>query len=332
MKITELSIWEELGGLQGWSELAASCDASPFAWPSFCLPWWWELGWGRLASVVVEDSGLLVGLALIHDRVGDVGRHMLRFVGDEVGTYHQLLVAEDRDDVCEILLERILSSGREIDFSSIPLELAHSYQSATSCPLVLTEQTTFGFVSVPVESTEPVSTDRIGPVRNVTDPAECLALITGPTEADRWGGGAPGSKMAAFFASAVDASVRAGRMTLHIADRHDGPTSGLLMVHGSRTSVVWRHVGGLPLQHRCAGSGGDRGGIRTWVAKDSLAGELTRLGTAVSPRGPKDGAHRGSVSCDSRTRPRCCPRHPRLPVRLNSIASYPVDAPAVRSC
>ena len=189
MKITELSIWEELGGLQGWSELAASCDASPFAWPSFCLPWWWELGWGRLASVVVEDSGLLVGLALIHDRVGDVGRHMLRFVGDEVGTYHQLLVAEDRDDVCEILLERILSSGREIDFSSIPLKLAHSYQAATSCPLVLTEQTTFGFVSVPVESPEPVSTDRIGPVRKVTDPAECLALITGPTEADRWGGG-----------------------------------------------------------------------------------------------------------------------------------------------
>ena len=175
MKITELSIWEELGGLQGWSELAANCDASPFAWPSFCLPWWWELGWGRLASVVVEDSGLLVGLALIHDRVGDVGRHMLRFVGDEVGTYHQLLVAEDRDDVCEILLERILSSGREIDFSSIPLKLAHSYQSATSCPIVLTEQTTFGFVSVPVESTEPVSTDRIGPVRKVTDPAECLA-------------------------------------------------------------------------------------------------------------------------------------------------------------
>ena len=247
MKITELSIWEELGGLQGWSELAASCDASPFAWPSFCLPWWWELGWGRLASVAVEDSGLLVGLALIHDRVGDVGRHMLRFVGDEVGTYHQLLVAEDRDDVCEILLERILSSGREIDFSSIPLKLAHSYQAATSCPLVLTEQTTFGFVSVPVESPEPVSTDRIGQVRKVTDPAECLALITGPTEADRGGGGAPGSKMAAFFASAVDASARAGRMTLHIADRHDGPTSGLLMVHGSRTSVVWRHVGGLPL-------------------------------------------------------------------------------------
>jgi hypothetical protein len=38
MKITELSIWEELGSLQGWSELAGNCDASPFAWPSFCLP------------------------------------------------------------------------------------------------------------------------------------------------------------------------------------------------------------------------------------------------------------------------------------------------------
>ncbi len=247
MKITELSIWEELGGLQGWSELAANCDASPFAWPSFCLPWWWELGWGRLASVAVEDSGLLVGLALIHDRVGDVGRHMLRFVGDEIGTYHQLLVAQGREDVSEILWEHILSSGRDIDFSSVPVELAHSYQSATSCTLAFTEHTPFGFVSSPVESLEPVPSDRIGPVRKVTDPAECLALITGPTEADRWGAGTPGSKMAAFFMSAVDASVRVGRMTLHIVDHHDGPTSGLLVVHGSRTSVVWRHVGGFPV-------------------------------------------------------------------------------------
>ncbi len=246
MKITELSIWEELGSLQGWSELAANCDASPFAWPSFCLPWWWELGWGRLASVAVEDSGLLVGLALIHDRVGDIGRHMLHFVGDDVGTYHQLLVAEDREDVSAILWERLLSSGREFAFSSVPIELAHSYQSATPCPMTLTEQTAFGYVSAAVEILEAVSTDGVGAVRKVTDPAECLALITGPTEADRWRGGAPGSKMAAFFASAVDASVRTGRMTLHIADHPDGPTNGLLMVHGSRTSVVWRHVGGLP--------------------------------------------------------------------------------------
>ena len=246
MKITELSIWEELGSLQGWSELAANCDAPPFAWPSFCLPWWYELGWGRLASVAVEDSGLLVGLALIHDRVGDVGRHMLRFVGDDVGTYHQLLVAEDRDDVTAILWERLLSSGREIDLSSVPADIADTYQSATSCPLALTERTASGFVSVPMDSLEPVSGDGIDPIRTVTDPAECLALITGPTEADRWGGGPPGSKMAAFFSSAVDASVRAGRMTLHIADHHNGPTNGLLMMHGSRTSVVWRLVGGLP--------------------------------------------------------------------------------------
>ena len=187
MKITELSIWEELGSLQGWSELAANCDAPPFAWPSFCLPWWYELGWGRLASVAVEDSGLLVGLALIHDRVGDVGRHMLRFVGDDVGTYHQLLVAEDRDDVTAILWERLLSSGREIDLSSVPADIAHTYQSATSCPLALTERTASGFVSVPMDSLEPVSGDGIDPIRTVTDPAECLALITGPTEADRWG-------------------------------------------------------------------------------------------------------------------------------------------------
>ena len=162
MKITELSIWEELGGLEGWSEPRRAATPRRLPGPPFAYRGGGNSDGGG-ASVVVEDSGLLVGLALIHDRVGDVGRHMLRFVGDEVGTYHQLLVAEDHDDVCEILWERILSSGREIDFSSIPLKLAHTYQSATSCPLVLTEQTAFGFVSVPVESPEPVSTDRIGP-------------------------------------------------------------------------------------------------------------------------------------------------------------------------
>ena len=159
----------------------------------------------------------------------------------------------------------------------------------------------------------------------MTDPAECLALITGPTEADRWGGGAPGSKMAAFFASAVDASVRAGRMTLHIGDRPDGPTSGLLMVHGSRTSVVWRHVGGLPLSTDALARAATEEAFERGSQRILWPDELTRLGTAVSPRGPQDGTHRWSVSGDSRTRSRCRPRHPRLPVRLISIASYPVD-------
>ena len=243
MKVTDLAIWEELGSLQGWSELAASCDASPFAWPSYCLPWWYELGWGRLASIAVEESGLLVGLALLHDRVGDIGRHLIRFIGDEPGTYHQLLVADGRPDVTALLWERLLSKGRAIDFSSVPTEIAKTYEAATSCSLALTEHASFGLVNVLIDGEEYAPTTDIRPVRKVTDSAECLDLIARPSEALRWGSGDQGSKMAAFFASAVDASMRAGRLTLHVEDHQDGPARGVLVLHGSGTSVVWRHVG-----------------------------------------------------------------------------------------
>ena len=49
--------------------------------------------------------------------------------------------------------------------------------------------------------------------------------------------------MAAFFASAVDASLRTGRMTLHVEGNEDGTNNGVLVLHGGGTSAVWRHVG-----------------------------------------------------------------------------------------
>jgi hypothetical protein len=244
MTVSDLSRWEQLGSLQqAWSELAANCDASPFAWPNFCMPWWYELGWGRLVCFAVEESGILVGLALLHDRVGDVGRHLIRFIADEPGTYHQFLVADGRQDVTEVLWEHLLSWGRTFEFSSVPTEIAKGYEAATSCPLALTEHPSFGMVSVLVGSAELDSKVDTGPVRKVTDSSECLDLITGSRAAPRWGSGEPGSKMAAFFASAVDSSLRTGRMTLHVEDNHDGTTNGVLVLHGAGTSAVWRHVG-----------------------------------------------------------------------------------------
>ena len=85
MRVTRITTREELGSVQGWSELANSCDASPFTWPSVCVPWWFEMGFGRLVGVAVEESGLLVGLAVVHDRVGDFGRHRFQFLGTGPG-------------------------------------------------------------------------------------------------------------------------------------------------------------------------------------------------------------------------------------------------------
>jgi hypothetical protein len=295
MRVSDLSIWEQLGGLQGWSELAANCDASPFAWPTFCLPWWYETGWGRLTSIAVEESGLLVGLALLHDQVGDVGRHMVRFIADEPGTYHQLLAADGRDDVIAVLLEELLSSGREIDLAAVPTDIAQSYQANTSCPLAFTEHVVSPrLVSVPLDDAE--VTPITDTVRKVTDSAECLDLITGPAEAVRWESGAPKSKTAAFFASAVDASVRAGRMTLHIVEEQNyGPTDGVLVVHGSGTSVVWRHVGRLgassnsALIHAVRAEVAERGsGKLLWPDRFGVSGQpfaLTDIGRVRSAGG-----------------------------------------------
>jgi len=244
MKVTELSVWEQLGSLQqGWSELAANCDASPFAWPSFPIPWWYEMGRGRLMSVAVEESGILVGLAVIHDRVGDIGRHLLRFLGDGIGGYNQLLVADGRDDVSAVLWERLLSFGWAFDLTSVPTEIAQGYDAVATSSLALNEQKDAAFLTVPVDCREIARPgDDCRSVRTVTSPGECLDVLTGTPAAAAWGGGVPGSPMAAFFASAVDASVRAGRMTLHVKQNHDGPISGVLVAHGAGTSAVWRNV------------------------------------------------------------------------------------------
>jgi hypothetical protein len=98
---------------------------------------------------------------------------------------------------------------------------------------------------VPIDRIQSSPKSDVGAVHKATSSAECLDLLTGPREAARWRSGKPGSPTAAFFASAVDASFRTGRLTLHVEDHHDGPVDGLLVLHGSETSAVWRHAGRL---------------------------------------------------------------------------------------
>jgi hypothetical protein len=243
VRVVEIPSWEPLAGLQGWTELAAHCDASPFSWPSFCLPWWHEVVQGRLVSIGVEESGVLVGLALVYIRGGDVGRHPMRFVGHGEGTYQQLLVADDRRDVAALLWERLLSSDRQIYLASIPSDVAHCYVTSAPSSLALVEHRTAGFITTPLDGVTLGTPRHAGSIRQVTNPDECIELLMRPGEVVRWGAGAPGSREAAFFASAVHASARAGRITLHVATQPQDSAIGLLVLHGSRTSVVWHHAG-----------------------------------------------------------------------------------------
>ncbi len=251
------------------------------------------MGWGRLLSVAVEESGVLVGLALVHDRVRDFGRPTFSFLVDESDTFHQMLVADDREDVAAVLWEKLLSSGREIGLCSVPLEIAYRYIAANPLSLALDDNHCAGFINIPLDDIESPTAAESGLVRRVESPAECVDHLLRPEEAARWGAGLPGSQMAAFFASAVDASVRAGLMSLYLVDHEEGPSDGLLVVHGSETSAVWRYVGrfGLdtPIAKLATAEAADRGSRRLlWPEASGVQGRQFPLTNIV--RVPRKGS------------------------------------------
>lgn len=280
MKASILSVWEELANLEGWSELAASCDASPFTWPTVCLPWWYEAGWGRLRSIAVEESGLLVGLALVHDRATQFGRHEFRHFADEIGAYCQLLVADAREDVTTLLWECLLDPGWGIDLRAVPTDLAERYSAITSGAVTVSHRADSGCTQVALDSSKSTQESDLSSVRTVTDPAECIDLLNYPLDGDGWGLGDPGSRTAVFFASAVDASVRTGRMTLHVEHRFGAPWAGVVVLHGAGTSAVWRCTGGMsggtqpPLVESVAVEAARRGSRRiVWPQGAGVPGE-----------------------------------------------------------
>jgi hypothetical protein len=194
-------------------------------------------------SIGVEEAGVLVGLALVFDRVRDIGRPKFCFIGSGSGTYHQLLVADNRHDVTTLLWERLLSSGRDIDLASVPEEIGKEYLAVAPSALVLEGHSGVDLIDVPLNEIDSNDASHSRSARTISSPTESVDLLTRPVEAVRWGSGAPRSQEAAFFASTVDVSARTGRLTLHVVDGQDGLVDGVLVLHGSRTSVVWRHVG-----------------------------------------------------------------------------------------
>ena len=75
-------------------------------------------------------------------------------------------------------------------------------------------------------------------VRRVTDPEECVALVTGAFRDDVAGG----SREWTFFLAAVDASARANRLTLHVGESSAGVSGVSIVIHGSQTSSVWKSI------------------------------------------------------------------------------------------
>jgi hypothetical protein len=66
VNVQVLFAWEDLATRQReWRALAERCRALPEWTPAWCIPWWRELGKGRLRAVAAtDDDGTLVGLGL----------------------------------------------------------------------------------------------------------------------------------------------------------------------------------------------------------------------------------------------------------------------------
>jgi hypothetical protein len=236
MKISILRTWEELANVDGWSELATSCDGSPFAWPSFCLPWWYEAGAGQLMAVVAGESDVLVGLALLHVTTAGRGRKKLRFLGHGSGSFNQFLVADGRSDITAALWEQLLSPRWDVDLEAIPTEIADTYRAVAPFPLVLSDHADSRVMARPGDADRQILSGTS--VRRVTDPEECVALVTGAFRSDV----TPVSRDWTFFLAAVDASARSNRLTLHVEEGSTGPAAVSIVIHGSKTSAVWKSV------------------------------------------------------------------------------------------
>jgi len=106
-----LFAWEDLATRQReWRALAERCGAIPEWTPSWCIPWWRELGRGRLRAVAAtEDDGTLVGLGLFCESRAP-GPKLLTALGRGSDPAVGMLLAPGHEDVAFDIVTTALGS------------------------------------------------------------------------------------------------------------------------------------------------------------------------------------------------------------------------------
>lgn len=102
-----------------WSDLWESCpNATPFQSPEWLLPWWDQLGRGRLFTLAVWDNNRLVGLApLFGERYFGLPFRRLLFIGTGNTDYLDLLLApETSNSALSLMIDAIAVESRSWDF------------------------------------------------------------------------------------------------------------------------------------------------------------------------------------------------------------------------
>jgi hypothetical protein len=107
-----LQSWEALAtGQKEWRALAQECRALPEWTPAWCIPWWRELGPGRLRAVMLsEDDGTLVALGLFCESRMP-GPRFMTALGRETAPAVAILARPGRPDAALSVVEHALGPG-----------------------------------------------------------------------------------------------------------------------------------------------------------------------------------------------------------------------------
>lgn len=310
MRVTIAPLWEELGNVERWPDLAASCDALPFSFPWYSLPWWYERGTGRLACVVVEDGAELVGLALVYERSHRIGRRLVLAVGHGSGQVSQpLLVRDDRPDVLELLWDRLATRDRRMRLSDVPEDLAKAYLRLGGRGLAVVDEgrrrRVSEVASTPAEA--PSTGEGTAEITRIFDADEATSLLRRLRNEAGWLGLDFLSPPSAPFAlAAVDASCRQRRLSLHLAvDAAGCPEALALCLHAGRWTAAWKvayRAGAAKsrLGWDISAHARDRGAHKVlWPADSTLGcGELLELRELLTAREAALGAARRLGAAD----------------------------------
>jgi len=253
VRVSTLNAWDQVSGLPGWDDLVDLSGASAYSARSYVIPWWRELGTGRLCCVVAEEDDELVGLLLAYEVPLFPGRWNVRCLGHGDGAVHQVLAAPGRTDVAEALWEELLAEPRRqlrmedlVDLPSSRPHGAHAARARTThcrprAVLDLADEAT-GDSKRDGPGPEPGGAAHIDIIRASTPGAvaqlwpQFIGQLSGHWLVESGPGGT------SFALSMLDATARRGGLTIHAACRGSELVSlSICLYHGS-TAALWDPV------------------------------------------------------------------------------------------
>jgi hypothetical protein len=296
-----LFAWEDLATRQReWRALALACRALPEWTPAWCIPWWRELGPGRLRAVAAtEEDGRIAGLGLFCETRAP-GPKLLTALGRGYSPAVGLLLAPGREDLAFDLLAAALGPGPAVlvmagtddrpllEAGAAARGLAVSGRPHTPSRVVALDDLAAAVGEPGAAEAADAADAAAGEVRWAVDPRAEPAALDALTRAL---GFEPGPETArrrehSFLVTVLDSFGRAGDLVWPVAaDGDRGVATSAWLVHGDRASLWLRWPEGTGGPAPTADLAGAVTELRRRGVRDVVVPALDPLGRTGQPMG-----------------------------------------------